>query len=103
MNDFIPTLDQLENVMARGTFRLKSRELMEKYGGDKTLYRVGKDGDVNYSTILRWINEPEKVKGIQGDVLFSFLIGLGLNLEEINDLPLGEIFDFEPDQEFVAQ
>lgn len=83
--------------MARGTFRLKSRELIEKYGGSDSLYRIAKDGDVNYTTILRWKNEPESVQAVKLDVLFSFLMGLGLTVEQIDSMPLGELFDVLPD------
>lgn len=88
--------------MPRGTFRLKSRELLQKYGEGKSLYRVAKDGDVAYSTIHRWTDTPGDVEGIRGDILFGFLMGLGLSLEEIKQLPLGEVFDFEPEENGAA-
>ncbi len=81
--------------MASGTFRLKSRELMDKYGRGKTLYRVAKDAGANYST-FHYLFE-EKKGGVQVDTLFSFLSGMGLSLEEIQTIPLGEVFEFSPD------
>lgn len=81
--------------MPRGTFRLKSRELLHKYAQDKSLYRIAKDGDVAYSTIHRWTDDPASVEGVRGDILFGFLMGLGLSLDEVKALPLGEVFDFE--------
>jgi hypothetical protein len=83
--------------MARGTFRLKSRELLEKSG--KTLYRVSEDGDVSYSTIHRWVSTPKNVERVEGKALFGFLLGLGYSLEEIGRLPMGEVFEFVPEQE----
>lgn len=83
--------------MARGTLKLRSRELIEKYGGDKTLYRISKDGDANYTTLLRWKDAPESVQAVKLDVLFSFLCGLGLSGSDIEALPLGEIFNIELD------
>lgn len=81
--------------MVSGTFRLKGRELLEKY--DKTMYRVHKDGDVSYSTIHRWLTKPDEVERIEGRLLFGFLMGLGLTLEEVNALPLGDVFEFIPE------
>jgi len=87
------------DVMARGTFRLKSRELLEKYNTNDSLYKIAKDGDVNYTTILRWRNEPEKVQAVKLDVLFSFLVGLGLSVEEIESLTLGDLFEVHLDND----
>lgn len=84
--------------MVTGTFRLKGRELIEKYGNGKTIYRISEDSDINYTTIRRWVNDPDSVKGVQGDILFNFLMGLGFSLEQIKDLPLGEVFEFEPEE-----
>jgi hypothetical protein len=79
--------------MARGTFRLRSRELLEKYNAEDSLYRVAKTGDLNYTTILRWRNEPESVQAVKLDVLYSFLAGLGLSADEIRRLSIGDVFD----------
>ena len=84
--------------MPRGTFRLKSNELLQKYAKGKSLYQVAKDGDLNYTTILRWVNEQATVERVQGEVLFGFLLGMGLTLEEIKQMPLGEVFDFVPEE-----
>lgn len=77
----------------RGNLLLKSRELIEKYADDKTLYRISKDGDVGYSTIHRWQDKPEEVEAVKLSVLCSFLMGLGLSVEDIENLPMGEVFD----------
>ena len=81
--------------MTRGTFRLKGRELLDKY--DKTIYRAAKDGEVNYSTIHRWVTQPDEVERVEGRILFGFLMGLGLTLEEVYHLQLGDIFEYTPD------
>ena len=81
--------------MASGTFRPKVRELLEKY--DKTLYRAAKDGAVNYSTVHRWLNDPDAIERIEGKTLFGFLQGLGLSLDEVNAMSLGEVFEFNPE------
>ena len=87
--------------MANGTFRLKSRELLENSG--KTLYRVSEDGDVAYSTLHRWIDDPENVKRIEGKVLFGFLLGLGMSINEINEMRLGDIFEYLPEEPVSAE
>ena len=81
--------------MARGTFQLKSRELIKKYGQNKSLYQIAKDGDLTYSTIHRWQDVPEDVQAVKLDVLFSFLMGLGLTAQDIESLPFGEVFDIK--------
>lgn len=90
------------DTMARGTFRLKSRELLEKYNAGDSLYRVAQTGDLNYTTILRWRNEPESVQAVKLDVLYSFLVGLGLSAEDIKNMPMGDVFDVLP-QDDAAQ
>jgi hypothetical protein len=74
--------------------RLKSKELLDAYSGDKSLYRIAKDGCVNYTTLHRWLDKPEDVQGISLDVLYGFLIGLGLSAESIRAMPLGDIVEF---------
>ena len=81
--------------MATGTFRPKVRELLDKYG--KSLYQASKDGDVAYSTIHRWLGTSGKIERVEGKALYSFLMGLGLTLDEVNELRLGEVFEFIPD------
>lgn len=88
--------------MASGTFRLKSRELLDKYGQGKTMYRIAKDANTNYSTILYLFDEEKRGRGVQVDTLFSFLSGLGLSLEEIKDMPLGDVFEFSPEDNGAA-
>lgn len=85
----------LNNEMASGTFRPKIRELLDRY--DKTLYRAAKDGEVNYSTVHRWLNDPDAIERIEGKTLFGFLRGLGLSLDEVNQLRLEDVFEFTPD------
>lgn len=81
--------------MVQYIFRLKSHELLRKYGKGKSLYQVAKDGDLNYSTVYRWVNSPEQVQGIKGEILLRFLVGLGLSIDDINQLPLQEVFALE--------
>ena len=85
----------LNNEMANGTFRPKIRELLDRY--DKTLYRAAKDGEINYSTVHRWLNDPDAIERIEGKTLFGFLRGLGLSLDEVNQLRLEDVFEFTPD------
>ena len=96
MNGMINVAVESTQTMASGTFRLKSRELMDKYGRGKTLYRIAKDADTNYSTFHYLIDDNKR--GIQVDTLFSFLSGMGLSLEQIQTLPLGEVFEFSPEE-----
>ena len=83
--------------MANGTFRPKVQELLKKY--EKTLYQTAKDGAINYSTVHRWMKTPDKIDRVEGRVLFGFLQGLGLTLEEVNELRLGDVFEFTPEDE----
>ena len=84
-------------IVAEGRFRLKARDLVELHG--KTPYRVAKDGGVNYSTILRWTSKPEEVDGVNGRALYGFLMGLGLSLDEVNNLRFGDVFEFTPTED----
>lgn len=86
---------EVTNNMAAGKFRPKVHELLEKY--NKSLYQASKDGDVAYSTIHRWLKSSGKIERIEGKALYSFLMGLGLSLDEVNELRLGEVFEFIPD------
>lgn len=97
MSDMISNVAENNLNMASGTFRLKSRELMDKYGQGKTMYRIAKDTNTNYSTILYLFDEEKR--GVQVDTLFNFLSGMGLSLEEIRVLPLGEVFEFSPEEQ----
>ena len=83
------------HTMARGTVRLKGRELLNRY--DVTMYRVHKDGDLSYNTVQRLVKDDKK--GFNADSLFSFLIGLGLSMEQIANLRMGEVFDLIPFEE----
>lgn len=76
--------------MARGTVRLKGRELADKH--NKSLYRIHKDGDLAYGTVHRLVNDDES--GFSADTLYSFLVGLGLTRAQIADLKLGDVFEF---------
>ncbi len=87
----------LANEMATGSFRPKIRELLDRY--EKTLYRAAKDGEISYSTVHRWLNEPDAIERIEGKILFGFLLGLGLSLDEVNELRLGDVFEFTPEKE----
>ena len=86
---------EVTNKMAAGKFRPKVRELLDRY--DKTLYQASKDGDVAYSTIHRWLNDSGNIERVEGKALYSFLMGLGLTLDEVNELRLGEVFEFTPE------
>ncbi len=83
--------------MANGTFRPKVHELLKKY--EKSLYQAAKDGAVSYSTVHRWMKTPDQIDRVEGRVLFGFLQGLGLTLEEVNDLRIGDVFEFTPEDE----
>jgi hypothetical protein len=90
------------NLMANGFVRLKGRELLDKYG--TSMYRLAKDGDVSYPTIHKYITDPESVQMISSEVLFGILInGLGLTVDEVKQLKLGEVFDFVPKESEPAQ
>jgi hypothetical protein len=81
--------------MASGRVRLKGRELLEKYG--VTMYRIGKDGDVSYPTVHKYLTAPDSVKHFSTEVLYGLLMGLGLSIEEAEQLRLGDVFEFVPD------
>ena len=88
--------------MARGIARLKGRELLEKF--DKTMYRVAKDGDVSYPTLHRYITSTDNIYNINTEVLFGILIdGLGLSIEEAENLRLGDVFGFSFFEEDSAE
>lgn len=80
------------NLMALGTVRLKGRELLSKH--NVTMYRVHKDGDLSYNTVQRLVKDENS--GFNADSLFSFLVGLGLSLEEISEMKMGDVFELVP-------
>ena len=84
--------------MKNGTFRLKGRELYNKFAGEKTLYRVHKDGEVSYPTIHRWINDDDPVDSVKTDILFGFLHGLGLTIDDIQSMTVADLFEYIPEE-----
>lgn len=82
------------NHMASGTFRLKGRALLKEH--NVTMYRVAKDGKVNYPTIHRYITSPDSVKLISLEVLYGLLSGLGLSDEQVANLRLGDVLEIRP-------
>ena len=76
--------------MSKLKVKFKGKKLLADSG--LTLYRVTKDGDVNYTTVHRWLNN-EGSRGLSSDVLIGFLKGLGYSTQELKELPLGDIFD----------
>lgn len=81
--------------MASGTVRLRGRALQKKSG--LSIYQLAKDAEVSYPAMHKYITDPSSVKQISGEVLYGILISLGLSLEEINQMPLGDVFEFVPD------
>lgn len=90
------------NGMKSGVFRLRGRELYSQFGVEPdgapvSIYRVSKDGDVNYSTIFRWINDAESVDSVKSDILFGYLSGLGLSIEDILTMKVSDLFEYVPE------
>lgn len=82
--------------MARGTVRLKGRELIEKHG--VTMYRVAKDGDLSYGTVHRIVTDESGNHGFSAETLYSFLVGLGLTEKQVADMRIGDVFDLVADE-----
>lgn len=80
--------------MASGTVRLKGRALQEKSG--LSIYQLAKDAEVSYPAMHKYITDPASVKQLSGEVLYGILTSLGLSLDEISQIPLGEIFELIP-------
>ena len=80
--------------MASGTVRLKGRALLEKSG--LSIYQLARDAEVSYPAMHKYITDPGSVKQLSGEVLYGILISLGLSLDEINQMPLGDVFEFVP-------
>lgn len=80
--------------MASGTVRLKGRALLEMSGS--SIYQLAKDAEVSYPAMHKYITDPGSVKQLSGEILYGILTSLGLSLDEINQMPLGEIFDLVP-------
>lgn len=79
-------------------FRLKSRYLLSKYGNGRTLYRIAKDGGANYATLHRWLKTTDAVGRFDGSTLIEFLLGLGLNTDQVKSLSIGEVFEWTESQ-----
>ncbi len=86
------------NDMKSGTFRLRGRALYDEHGQEKSVYQVVKDGNVNYTTILRWLKDAENIDSVKSDILFGYLVGLGLSEDDILSMSVGELFEFIPDE-----
>lgn len=80
--------------MSSGTVRLKGRELLEMSGS--SIYRLAKDAEVSYPAMHKYITDPASIKQLSGEVLYGILTSLGMSMDEINQLPLGEVFEFVP-------
>lgn len=79
------------NVMAKGTVRLKGGHLKDNY--PTTMYQMAKNGDVSYTAVHRYITKPEKVDRMDGGVLYAILTNLGMGVDEVLNLKIGDVFD----------
>ena len=80
--------------VAKGTVRLKGRELLRRHGVN--MHEVSLGGGLTYATVHKYVKKPEDVKRWDGEVLYSFLLNLGLTAEEIEDLRFGDVFELVP-------
>lgn len=88
--------------MAGGRFRLKGRELLERYG--VSMYRISENGAASWPTIHKYLATPEKIELFSAEVLYGILIdGLGLTHEEAADLRLGDVFEFVSSEEDAVE
>jgi hypothetical protein len=83
--------------MASGNVRLKGRALLDKYG--TSIYQLAKDADVSYPAMHKYITDPDSVKQMSSEVLYGILTSLGMSVEEVSKLTLGEVFEFVPKRE----
>jgi hypothetical protein len=44
----------------------------------------------------KYITDPASVKHISAEVLYGILTSLGLSQEEVENMPLGEVFELVP-------
>ncbi|HEY1409428.1 MAG TPA: helix-turn-helix transcriptional regulator [Promineifilum sp.] len=80
--------------MASGTVRLKGRKLLERSGS--SIYQLAKNAEVSYPAMHKYITDPGSVKQLSAEVLYGILTSLGLTIDEIDQIPLGEVFEFVP-------
>lgn len=80
--------------MASGYVRLNSRFFDEgKLRMNK--HRLAQTEQVSYPTVLKYLGGDEDIRTISGDVLYAILVkGMGYSIEELNRLPISEIFEF---------
>ncbi|MCO5195365.1 MAG: hypothetical protein M9930_19055 [Anaerolineae bacterium] len=76
-----------------GTVRLKGEVLHSKL--NVNMHKLSMTENVTYSTIHKYLTQPDKLGSYSGDVLYAILVtGLGLTPEQAAQLPLGVVFDF---------
>lgn len=84
--------------MPSGHVRLKGRELLEKH--NVSMYRLRERGAASYPTIHKYMTSTEKLDYLSSEVLYGILIdGLGYTPEEAENLRLGDVLEFVPDNE----
>ena len=91
---FIIPVEVFMTDMASGTVRLKGRALLEK--SELSIYQLAKDAGVSYPAMHKYITDPGSIKQLSGEVLYGILTSIGLSLDEISQVPLGEIFELVP-------
>ena len=81
--------------LADGSFRLKGQELLDEKGIN--LHRASQKGEFAYSTLRRYIKEPESIQAMSLRVLYKFLInGLKIPTAELSEMKFGDIFEVVP-------
>ena len=84
--------------MPSGTIRFKGAELLERY--DMSVYRLTQLGAASYPTLHKYFLRPDHSDLVSRRVIYGILVdGFGLSLEEAQNVRMGDLWEFLPDEE----
>jgi hypothetical protein len=79
--------------------RLKSSELFAKYAGGRKMHAISLAQGISYPTVMKYATSDDYVDKISLESLVSFMIGMGLSVEDIAQMRIGEVISIEAQDE----
>jgi hypothetical protein len=75
--------------------RLKSSELFAKYAGGRNMHAISLAQGISYPTVMKYATSDEYVDKISLESLVSYMVGMGLSVEYIAEMRIGEVISIE--------
>jgi hypothetical protein len=81
--------------VANGSVRLNSNFFSDEDKLTKNKHQVSLDGKVSYPSLIKYLKPDSDIRNISGDVLYAILIdGMGYTIAEVENLRVGDLFEF---------